>query len=217
MENVWGMENARVCFGTVPSRGMFATSRTLGGLCALRCACLHVAHLRETPKPLAHRPLNQQHRCWPSLEALPSPMESLYPRPPAQGRFSAPTCVASEGSGRDDRLVLVHIGPISNIVLEGALGLVGGQGGGVILRVEAVVGGDALQALEGGLAAPGLRQAVAAVVALYALEGVLAAQLTWRERRAGETDLASTGCCSLPWPGEGGQANVAVPPCRISK
>lgn len=90
-----------------------------------------------------------------------------------------PTCVASKGGSRNDGLVLVHIGPISNIVLEGALGFVVGQGGGVVLRVEAVVGGDALQALEGGLAAPGLRQPVAAVVALDALERVLAAQFTW--------------------------------------
>lgn len=90
-----------------------------------------------------------------------------------------PTCVAGEGSGRNDRLVLVHVSPISNIVLEGALGLVVGQGGGVVLRVKAIVGGDALQALEGGLAAPGLRQVVTAVVALYALKGVLATQFTW--------------------------------------
>lgn len=68
-----------------------------------------------------------------------------------------------------------------------------GQGSGVVLRVKAVIGGDALQALEGGLAAPGLRQPVAAVVALYALEGVLAAQFTWREGRACEMCLASMG------------------------
>lgn len=94
-----------------------------------------------------------------------------------------PTCVASKGSSRNDGLVLVHIGSISNIVLEGALGFVVGQGGGVVLRVEAVIGGDTLQTLEGRLAAPGLRQPVAAVVALDALEGVLAAQFTWRERK----------------------------------
>lgn len=94
-----------------------------------------------------------------------------------------PTCVPSQGSSRDDRLVLVHVGPVPHIVLEGALGLVAGQGGRVVLGVEAVVGRDALQALEGGLAAPGLRQAVAAVVALDALEGVLASQLTWRGHR----------------------------------
>lgn len=90
-----------------------------------------------------------------------------------------PTCVASKGSCRNDRLVLVHVSPISNIVLEGALGFVVGQGGGVVLRVKAIVGGDTLQALEGGLAAPGLRQAVTAVVALYALKGVLTTQFTW--------------------------------------
>lgn len=126
--------------------------------------------------------------------------ERFYPRCSA-GRWSPedrdPTCVASEGSSRNDRLVLVHIGPISNIVLEGALGLVVGQGGGVVLRVKAVVGGDALQALEGGLAAPGLRQAVAAVVALYALKGVLAAQFTWGEGRARERSLANTGMLQL--------------------
>lgn len=123
-------------------------------------------------------------------------MERLYPRHSAERRFPEerdPTCVASEGSSRNDRLVLVHIGPISNIVLEGALGLVVGQGGRVVLRVKAVVGGDTLQALEGGLAAPGLCQAVAAIVALYALEGVLASKFTWREGRACEMCLASTG------------------------
>lgn len=72
-----------------------------------------------------------------------------------------------------------------------------GQGGGVVLRVKAVVGRDALQALEGGLAAPGLRQAVAAVVALYALKGVLAPQFTWVEGRACERCLASTGMLHL--------------------
>lgn len=85
-----------------------------------------------------------------------------------------PTCVASKGSSRNDRLVLVHVGPISNIVLEGTLGLMVGQSRWVVLRVKAVIGGDTLKALEGGLAAPGLCQAVTAVVALYALEGVLA-------------------------------------------
>ena len=58
-----------------------------------------------------------------------------------------------------------------------------GQGGWIVLGVEAVVGGDALQAVERRLAAPGLGEAVAAVVALYAFEGVLAPELTWRRRR----------------------------------
>lgn len=148
---------------------------------------MHVADPKNPPKPLTHRPLNQQHRrCTtqtPWRLCLP-PMERLYPRHSAERRFREerdPTCVASEGSSRNDRLVLVHIGPISNIVLEGALGLVVGQGGRVVLRVKAVVGGDTLQALEGGLAAPGLCQAVAAIVALYALEGVLASKFTWQE------------------------------------
>lgn len=94
-----------------------------------------------------------------------------------------PTCVASQGCGRDDRLVLVEVSAVTHIVLEGALGLVVGQGGWVVLRVEAVVGGDALQAVEGRLAAPGLGEAVTAVVALYALKGVLAPELPWRRRR----------------------------------
>lgn len=95
----------------------------------------------------------------------------------------APTCVASQGRSRDDRLVLVEVSTVTHIVLEGALGLVVGQGGWVVLWVEAVVGRDALQAVEGWLAAPGLREAVAAIVALYALKGVLAPELAWRKRR----------------------------------
>lgn len=58
-----------------------------------------------------------------------------------------------------------------------------GQDGWIVLGVEAVVGRDALQAVERRLAAPGLGEAVTAVVALYALEGVLAPELTWRRRR----------------------------------
>lgn len=60
-----------------------------------------------------------------------------------------PTCVASQGSSRDDRLVLVEVSTVTHIVLEGALGLVAGQGSGIILRVEAVIGRDTLQAVEG--------------------------------------------------------------------
>lgn len=52
------------------------------------------------------------------------------------------------------------------------------QGAGVVLRVEAVVGRHPLQAAEGGLAAPRLGEAVTALKALDALEGVLATQLT---------------------------------------
>lgn len=61
-----------------------------------------------------------------------------------------------------------------------------GQGSWIVLGVEAVVGGDALQAVERRLATPGLGEAVAAVIALYALEGVLAPELTWRRRRRRE-------------------------------
>lgn len=53
------------------------------------------------------------------------------------------------------------------------------QGGGVVLGVEAVVRRYPLQAAERGLAAPRLGQPVAALEALDALEGVLAAELTW--------------------------------------
>lgn len=60
-----------------------------------------------------------------------------------------PTCVASQGSSRNDRLVLVEVSTVTHIVLEGALGLVVGQGSGIVLRVEAVIGGDTLQAVEG--------------------------------------------------------------------
>lgn len=94
-----------------------------------------------------------------------------------------PTCVASQGSSRNDRLVLVEVSTVTHIVLEGALGLVAGQGSGIVLGVEAVVGGDTLQAVERGLAAPGLGEAVTTVVALHALKGVLAPELTWRSRR----------------------------------
>lgn len=59
-----------------------------------------------------------------------------------------PTCVASQGSSRNDRLVLVEVSTVTHIVLEGALGLVVGQGSGIILGVEAVIGGDPLQAVE---------------------------------------------------------------------
>lgn len=59
-----------------------------------------------------------------------------------------PTCVASQGSSRNDRLVLVEVSTVTHIVLEGALGLVVGQGSRIILGVEAVVGGDPLQAVE---------------------------------------------------------------------
>lgn len=91
-----------------------------------------------------------------------------------------PTCVASQGSSRDDRLVLVEVSTVTHIVLEGALGLVAGQGSGIILRVEAVIGRDTLQAVEGWLAAPGLGEAVTTIVALYALKRVLAPEFTWR-------------------------------------
>lgn len=126
-------------------------------------------------------PLHQPHPAGAAQRLCPGDGEVLPEVLGAQrgSPGSCPTCVASQGSSRNDRLVLVHVGPVPHIVLEGALGLVAGQGGRVVLRVEAVIGGDALQALEGGLAAPGLRQAVTAVVALYALEGVLASQLTW--------------------------------------
>lgn len=53
------------------------------------------------------------------------------------------------------------------------------QGGGVVLRVEAVVGRDPLQAAEGRLAAPGLGQPLTALEALNALEGILATKLPW--------------------------------------
>lgn len=59
-----------------------------------------------------------------------------------------PTCVASQGSSRNDRLVLVEVSTVTHIVLEGALGLVVGQGSGIVLGVEAVIGGDTLQAVE---------------------------------------------------------------------
>lgn len=56
------------------------------------------------------------------------------------------------------------------------------QGGGVVLGVEAVVRRYPLQAAERGLAAPRLGQPVAALEALDALEGVLAAKLTWEPK-----------------------------------
>lgn len=56
------------------------------------------------------------------------------------------------------------------------------QGGGVIFRVEAVIGRYPLQAAERGLAAPGLSQPLAALEALDALEGVLATELTCEAR-----------------------------------
>lgn len=58
------------------------------------------------------------------------------------------TCVASQCSSRDNRLVLIHVGPVSNIVLEGAFGFVVGQSDRVILRVKAVVRRDTLETLE---------------------------------------------------------------------
>lgn len=66
----------------------------------------------------------------------------------AQRQGQAPTCVASQGSSRNDRLVLVEVSTVTHIVLEGALGIVVGQGGWIVLGVEAVIGGDALQAVE---------------------------------------------------------------------
>ncbi|TNN74966.1 hypothetical protein EYF80_014711 [Liparis tanakae] len=56
-------------------------------------------------------------------------------------------------------------------------------GGGVVLRVEAVVRRYPLQAAERGLAAPRMGQSVAALEALDALEGVLATELTYEGRR----------------------------------
>lgn len=88
------------------------------------------------------------------------------------------TCVTRQRRRRDDRLVLAEVRALPHVVLEGAFGLVAVQGGGVVLGVEAVVRRHPLQAAEGRLAAPRLGQPVAALEALDALEGVLAAQLT---------------------------------------
>lgn len=92
---------------------------------------------------------------------------------------AALTCVARQRRRRDDRLVLAEVRALPHVVLEGAFGLVAVQGGGVVLGVEAVVRRHPLQAAEGRLAAPRLGQPVAALEALDALEGVLAAQLAW--------------------------------------
>lgn len=92
------------------------------------------------------------------------------------------TCVSCQRRRRDDGFILAEVRALPHIVFESALGLVAVQGGGVVLRVEAVVRGYPLQAAEGGLAAPRLGQPVAALEALDALEGVLAAELTCEER-----------------------------------
>lgn len=96
--------------------------------------------------------------------------------------FVAPTlvltCVTGQRRRRDDRLVLAEVRALPHVVLEGAFGLVAVQGGGVVLRVEAVVRRHPLQAAEGRLAAPRLGESVAALEALDALERVLAAQFT---------------------------------------
>ena len=95
------------------------------------------------------------------------------------------TCVSCQRRRRDDGFVLAEVRALPHIVFESALGLVAVQGGGVVLRVEAVVRGYPLQAAEGGLAAPRLGQPVAALEALDALEGVLAAKLTCEQRMKG--------------------------------
>ena len=95
------------------------------------------------------------------------------------------TCVSCQRRRRDDGFILAEVRALPHIVFESALGLVAVQGGGVVLRVEAVVRGYPLQAAEGGLAAPRLGQPVAALEALDALEGVLAAELTCEERMRG--------------------------------
>lgn len=95
---------------------------------------------------------------------------------------AALTCVSCQRRRRDDGFVLAEVRALPHVVFEGSLGLVALQGGGVVLGVEAVVRRYPLQAAERGLAAPRLSQPVAALEALDALEGVLAAELTWESR-----------------------------------
>lgn len=58
------------------------------------------------------------------------------------------TCVTGQRRSRDDRLVFAEVRALPHVVLEGAFGLVAVQGGGVVLRVEAVVRRHPLQAAE---------------------------------------------------------------------
>lgn len=95
---------------------------------------------------------------------------------------AALTCVSRQRRRRDDGFVLAEVRALPHVVFEGSLGLVALQGGGVVLGVEAVVGRYPLQAAERRLAAPRLGQPVAALEALDALEGVLAAEFTWEPR-----------------------------------
>lgn len=95
---------------------------------------------------------------------------------------TALTCVSRQRRRRDDGFVLAEVRALPHVVFEGSLGLVALQGGGVVLGVEAVVRRYPLQAAERGLAAPRLGQPVAALEALDALEGVLAAKLTWEPK-----------------------------------
>lgn len=93
------------------------------------------------------------------------------------------TCVSCQCCCWDDGFILAEVWALPHIVFEGALGLVAVQGGGVVFWVKAVVGRYPLQAAERWLAAPWLGQPVAALKALDALEGVLAAELTCEGRK----------------------------------
>lgn len=57
------------------------------------------------------------------------------------------------------------------------------QGGGVVFRVEAVVGRYPLQAAERWLTTPGLGQSLTALEALDALKGILATKLAWGAKK----------------------------------
>lgn len=137
----------------------------------------HYSRLLPTPRPTERGQRQSLEAC---TQRLPLSLPSATRAQRLRWWGQAPTCVASQGSSRNDRLVLVEVSTVTHIVLEGALGLVVGQGSWVVLGVEAVIGGDALQAVERWLAAPGLGEAVTTIVALYALKRVLAPEFTWR-------------------------------------
>lgn len=88
------------------------------------------------------------------------------------------TCVSSERGRWDDRFVFAQVRALPHVVFKRALGFVRVQSAGVILRVEAVVGRDSLEAVEGRLTAPRLRESVAALETVDALKRVLTTQFT---------------------------------------
>lgn len=65
------------------------------------------------------------------------------------------------------------------------------QGSGVVFWVKAVIRRYPLQAAKWRLAAPGLGQSVAALIAFNALKRVLATKLTWKGK--GEKNFLKIG------------------------